>query len=297
MSARIFLTPRDISILIVLGEYGLLTSDVLHERFWAKSGPRACQQRLRLLTDQKLIRPMRAPIVTRPDRGGTAPLAYALAPIGADVCEEYTGIRPRRVVHDSLSPFTLRHRIDLVRVRLAWDLACGKAGLATTKWLLDSDPDPHASNAPAPAHRRLLSYNFLVNRQQISYRPDAVSLTFVPTEQGETPLVIAWELDRSTEGHKQVRAKLPGLTQFIDQRPYLRHFEDLPNVPARSIWVVQSRRRLAELQTVFAASPIAAAIRLAFLPTLCSGFSLRDKIWTDTSGQPRAILPSSASTG
>ena len=52
----IHLQPRDIEMLSLLGEVGILDTDLLHARCFAEVSLRRCQQRLKQHAEQGLIR-------------------------------------------------------------------------------------------------------------------------------------------------------------------------------------------------------------------------------------------------
>jgi len=289
MPRRFFLMPRDVRILELLGDYGIMPSTMLHERFWRGKGLRACQNRLALLCEHGLLRSMIPSIQTGRLRGGAVPIVYALTPKGADLVEAETALRPQRLVHQPLSAMTLHHRLDLLRTRLLWDDACTAASCPRPQWFLDSDHNPNASTTASPTQRKLLDDSFKERGQRVVYCPDAVCLTKLPGPHGTIPLICVWEIDRSTEGHRQLTEKLPGLALSLRSKVYRKHFPETPVEHFRSMWITRTDRRLQEIRKPFQSHEVAPVLRFAALRTLQPCFSLYDSVWTDADGLKRSI--------
>ncbi len=75
--------------------------------------------------------------------------------------------------------------------------------------------------------------------QKIHLQPDAACLIQIPLKEddfraGTTPLLIFWEIDRSTERTKQVANKCPGYGALLEEREYRRYWPHAEQAPVKS---------------------------------------------------------------
>ena len=133
------LQPRDLAILETVGELGTADTEIIHQLHFPDKTVRACQQRLRKVSDEGLLKSVRLIAVDGDMRSGSLPTLYFLTEEGAELVERETGRHPRRVTRSSPKPFTLRHRMDTVRARLAIDRATELAKLAAPEWIMEQD--------------------------------------------------------------------------------------------------------------------------------------------------------------
>lgn len=138
----ISLTSRDVEILQALWTARYLTAVQLQALFWRESRggqfgqTKACQRRLRQLTEHDLVRRIEQPV----KRGeGPRPYIYALNKGGAELLVAELGIasdevdwKPREA--ESNYPF-LEHLLATNDFRIALTLACERQGFTLETWL------------------------------------------------------------------------------------------------------------------------------------------------------------------
>lgn len=130
----------------MLHTHGYLSAPQLQALFWrgnpgSKIGPlKACQRRLKQLTDASLIRRIEQPV----KRGeGSKPYIYALAKTGARWLMDELGIDPQELdwrpkPAEEHYPF-MAHILAITDVRIAVTLAAEKTGLVLDSWLTDRE--------------------------------------------------------------------------------------------------------------------------------------------------------------
>jgi hypothetical protein len=287
------LVPRDLEILETVGELGTADAAILHRLHFPndKTG-RACQQRLRKLTDEGLLKRVRLIAVDGDMRSGSLPMLYFLTDEGADLVERETGRRPPRVTHSDPKPFTLRHRLDTVRARMAIDEAAKLAGIAAPAWIMEQDArgGQKATKGHSPSQFLVLHNRYQHDGQSVSFRPDAACHIHMPHNGGMVNLVAYLEVDRSTEGHLQWKRKLNGVEAFIDDAKGRRgHWPAVANPIIRVFVLCKTQRRISELIETTKSSSAAGHIRFTTFP-LDIATALTGDLWQSCDGEIRRII-------
>lgn len=288
------LQARDLAILETIGELGTADTEIVHQLHFPndKTG-RACQQRLKKIADEGLLKSKRVIVIDSGMPGGSQPMLYFLTESGADLVERETGTRPRRVTRSDPHDFTLRHRLATVWARLEIDRAAGLAGIVAPEWIMEQDARSggKARKGRSPTEDIILKKTYHRDNRSFSFWPDASFHLQVPYKGDSASLLAYIELDRSTEGHKQWREKkLPGIEAFLnDPKGWRSHW---PHVDGPTIVVLvlcKSERRISELIETIKPSPAAARIRFAKYP-LAPQTVLTSDVWQDCQGELKRII-------
>ena len=170
------LQPRDLEILQTVGELGTADTDIIHDlHFPLDSTGRACQQRLKKLSDAGLLKRVRLIASDGKMTAGSLPMLYFLTPDGADIVCRETGVSPKRVTTGEPKPFTLRHRLDIVRARLAIDQAARLSEVTPPEWIMEQDvrEDIKRTADRSPSDYLVLNNRYKVEGVTVAFRPDA----------------------------------------------------------------------------------------------------------------------------
>ena len=296
------LNQRDIHTLATLGEYGVLDRVLCHALCFADYSPEWCRQKLARLCAAGLLQATTLQVWHDEDgaRGGRIPMLYSLTKAGGDIVFVRTGAYPRRVLRSDPSPATFWHRLQIVHVRVAFDLAASRERLPQPQWIHEQDLWLAAPKSAMPQHRRLLSHEFRDDAGTvITCRPDAAALLQIPHPSGEddkaTSLAIHFEIDRSREGLAQCQAKIPGYEALFEHRAFTRYWPALRNEAHRVFWVVPSRQRIETLCDAFREFPAAAQFRFSTFEDCRPERILTQAVWCDLQGTPLTLynrLPS-----
>lgn len=290
----IHLQARDIEMLSLLGDVGILDTDLLHVRCFSEVSLRRCQQRLKQHVEQGLIRAQKL-AVWYGDQSGRVPTLFTLTERGAEVVAETTGWRPFRVHRSEPKPETFHHRLSIAKTRLALDDGFRSLDLNPPQWIMEQDRRPDANPDDPPSHQRLLYHPFPSGNVTITCQPDAACNMSIPrdatrTEAGMIDLIAYFEIDRSTERRGQVLNKLPGYAALIEQRGWLRYFPTAVSAPVRIFFVCQSQQRIKSLCECVSEHPLSSILRFATMRELTTKHPLTEALWQDTSGHRREIV-------
>jgi len=290
----IHLQPRDIEMLSLLGDVGVLDTDLLHVRCFPEVTLRRCQQRLKQHAEQGLIRSQKL-AVWYGDESGRVPTLFTLTERGADVVAEATGLRPFRVHRSDPKPETFHHRLAIVKTRLTLDDGFRSLRLTVPHWIMEQDRRPDAKPDEPPSRQRFLYHAFPDGNRSMTCQPDAACRMSIPHDAARTDskmidLVAFFEIDRSTERRGQVLGKLPGYAALIEKRSWIRYFPSAASAPVRIFFVCRSQQRIDSLRESLGQHPLAAIVRFGTMRELDSRHPLSDAIWQDSSGRRREII-------
>lgn len=290
----IHLQRRDIEMLSLLGDVGILDTGLLHVRCFPEVTLRRCQQRLKQHVEQGLIR-LQKLAVWYGDQSSRVPTVFTLTERGADVVAEATGLRPFRVHRSDPKPETFHHRLAIVKTRLSLDDGFQSLGLQLPQWIMEQDRSPDAKPNEPPSLQRLLYHAFPEGNRTITCQPDAACRMSIPrdaarSEAGMIDLIAYFEIDRSTERRGQVLTKLPGYAAAVEQRSWLRYFPQAASAPVRIFFVCQSQQRINSLRECLEENPLSSFLRFATMQELTARHPLNDAIWQDTTGRRREIV-------
>lgn len=292
------LNPRDIAILADLGDFYVLDTKLCHERHFPNASYEWCRQTLVRLRRAGFVRSIKLQVAYAEDfsaKGGRMPAYYFLTDEGATAVQRSIGIRPMRVLRSDPSPFTLFHRLQVARVRAAFDSAIQATPLDRPEWILEQDVRPDASDDLMPNQRRWLYHAFRHPRGVVTCQPDAAALLRIPNPGQPEPtyLVAFFEIDRSTEGLEQIMRKLPGYESLLKRRT-LPYWPNLRNMTIRVFWIVPSKQRINEIVAAIHQFEIAKTFRFTTFKN-CDASVLTHPVWTTICGETKAIytpLPS-----
>lgn len=294
------LQERDVKILAEVGELGLLDSATIHRRHWEPGTKiRACQQRLKLLVDSGLLRPtmLQVAVVRGPSSGGTIPTIYGLTPKGAEVVEAETGHTPRRIQRDDVKSPTLLHRLEMIHARLGFDDAARLAKLSPPSWIMEYDSEESPAGKAVTRYLVLHQRLRMADGEEVSCRPDASSVLHIPRQSDPAkldPLVVYWELDRSTNSHRREQNKAIGYEELLRQSVYNRHWPNLSgDLAVRIFYVCKSEERIAELRKTFATEHVGEVgkdFRFALASDVVPDRVLTEPVWSDTKGKRYQLL-------
>jgi hypothetical protein len=293
---RIRVNERDVRTLAIVGEYGVLDRALCHTLCFPRYSQEWCRQNLARLAGALLLR---TTVLTvwhdeEETRGGRIPLLYSLTSAGAEVVHARTGVYPRRVLRSDPSPTTFWHRLQVVRVRVAFDQAAEHTGLPAPRWIMEQDLRPDAPADAMPQHRRMLYHEFHAeDGAVVTCRPDAAASLSIPHPSGDaakmSTLAIHFEIDRSREGLAQCLGKVPGYSALFAQRAYARYWPDLSNPVHRVFWVVPSHQRIESLAAAFRAFPASAHFRFTTFTDCRPDRVLTQPVWCDLHGNPMTL--------
>lgn len=288
------LQPRDIEMFSLLGDVGVLDTDLLHARCFAEVSLRRCQQRLKQHVEQGLIRSQKL-TVWYGDQSGRMPTLFTLTESGAEVVHEVTGERPIRVCRSDPKPETFHHRLAIVKARLAIDDGFRSLGLSIPQWIMEQDRRSDAKPDEPPSQQRLLYHWFRSGDKTFSCQPDAACQMSIPRDAAAgnsklIELIAFFEIDRSTERRTQFLGKYPGYTALVEQRGWFRYFPSATSAPVRILIVCQSPQRIQSLRECSSNHPLAPLLRFTTAAELSSVHPLTSAIWQDTTGQRREFI-------
>jgi hypothetical protein len=292
MSAAVHLQERDLQFLLAVGELGMLDTDMIHHRHFTNVTLRRCQQRLAQLEGQGLTRSVGL-TVWYGNGSGRLPRIHCLTEKGASVVASITGDEPKRVLRSDPRPETLHHRLAVVRTRVAFGDACRAVGLAAPEWILEQDRREDVDAQAPPSRLRVLYHEFPLGGKTVTCQPDAACLLEIPRlepDTGTTPLLLFWEIDRSTESRKQALSKCAGYAALLESRSYRRYWPAAEQAPVRIFWVCRSQARIDSLLASFRAQPVAQQFRFTTADELRAESALTRPIWQALDGPSRAIL-------
>lgn len=292
MPKALHLQPRDLACLTDLGELGLLNTEHAHSRHFPDVSLRRCQQRLAEFASQGLTRTVPL-VVWHAGRRGRVPTVHCLTERGAAAVAAVTGVRPRRFSRSDPKPETLLHRLAMIEARLAFDDACRRLGLAQPAWLHEQDRHDESAEDECPSRQRVLYHEFPAREKPVTCQPDAACLVQIPRQPGQletTPLILFWELDRSTESRKQAASKCVGYAALLERRDYRRYWPAAERAPVRVFWVCRSGQRIESLSAAFREHAVAQQFRFAVAGDLTADTTLTSPIWRTVDGQCREIL-------
>ncbi len=295
----LILQPRDRDVLSALGENGLMDTELIHSHHFGGVSNRRCRQRNRLYQQHGLTRTTTLKLWTS-DSSQRAPTIHCLTEKGVEFVVLLDGDRPLRITKGEPQPATLHHRLRIVETKLMLDAACRANGLKTPQWVLEQDRDPAASNDLPPNQRRLLYHSFF-DPPRCTCQPDAGCRFVVPRDiakpqAGTSDIIGLFEVDCSTEGRKQIAAKLLGYTRLIAACAFQRYFPQSVKAVVRVFWICQTWARIDSLCEKLASDPVAQFFRFTTLNDLTSAQALTSPIWYATDGKRREIIRLPASS-
>lgn len=295
------LQPRDLIILQTVGELGTADTRILQQLHFPNDNTgRACQQRLRKIVEAGLLRNVRITAVDGGVTAGSHPQLFFLTPEGGQLVADETGLMPRRISRSEPKQFTLRHRFEVVRARLAIDQAAQLADLPSPEWIMEEDSKPGVTRRKGrlPTDYQILRNDYTRNGRRVRFRPDAACHIRLPAGDAVHSLLAYLELDRSTEGHKQWKDKLRGIEPFFDDpKGPAGHWPDLCEHPSDSLRkrppiilvLCKSKTRMLNLIETTRASPKAHLIRFSTYP-LDPAEALTGHIWHTCDGKTKSIV-------
>jgi hypothetical protein len=286
-----------VGTLALIGELGLLDTDMIHERFFAGVSRRRCQQRLQLYQAHGFTRTVILTVWFGDGDQGRIPAVHCLAERGADAVYSLIGRRPARVLRSEPKPETFYHRLAVVKSRLAIDDACATAGLSEPAWIMEQDRNPAATDL-LPFQQRMLYHAFRDGPKTITCQPDAVCLLRIPRTPAQpqtdtTNLLAYWEIDRSTERGSQILAKLPGYAAVVEKHDYRRYWPDLQKPAIRVFWVCRTEQRIEAICEKLKKAQAAKLFRFTTNDELTRQTALFAPIWRDVAGRRREIMRAS----
>ena len=289
------LTPRRYPMLFDIGEHGLLDTLMLKDRHFPDTTLRNCQKTLAQLVDDGFLVGTKLTVSYICDQGDKPrhrekriPTLYGLTEYCANELEKLTDERPQRVQRSTPAPHTYHHRRACVQVRLAFDAGITAASLASAEWTLESDLASNARADTPPNQRSLLFHHCGLGPATVSLQPDMACLVTLPSnKQSQTRLGIWWEVDRSTEGLKQLknRKKLIAYQLLIEQKLFSPYWQEVDHF--RICWVVESKRRIDTIRKALDGHPIGERFRFLIVADRDCGNLLTDRIWYTISGDDK----------
>jgi len=291
-SRNVRLNATRLALLADVGELGLIDVDIAHQRHHPTATKEWTRQLLVLLANGGLLgRVAIRVLLEQPggNSGGRPAAIYFLTEAGADIVAQCTGSYPKRPLRKSPSGFTIAHRLQIVKTRIAIEQAAAAAQLAPPQWIGESDLREGAAGDLSPHERRVLYHEFRTPRGKAVCRPDGAVLLRIPKPAGAdfSPLGCLLEIDFATEGSAQCRAKLPGYAALLHERTF-PYWSEFANLVVRVLWVVCSARRVSELARVYRDTEVAEFFRFTTFAH-CGPGLLTDPVWQDVEGRTLAI--------
>lgn len=292
-------SAEDINCLQSIGLYGMLnTLDV--RSCYPGYKENSIHKRLRLLTENGLVRAARLRVAFdhsgNAEKGGRLPSLYSLTPAGADFLEAATGERPARVLNSDLAPSTYMHRHEISEVVQIFTRSCLEANLPTPRWVLEQDVWKDAQSTLPPNQRRCLYHAMAIEGKRLICQPDIACLLQLPSAQ----VVLYWEIDRATEGRKQLRepAKTDAYLMLMGTQGFQRYWPDVPKEAFQFVfWVCPTPERLESLKTVFKDHKIAGHLRLTHRQIFNNESNVvTSPIWQTINGDLRSIFKQAHAT-
>jgi len=282
----LYLQPRDLQLLAELGEFGLLSTEVIHRRHFPKDTTGvAVRRRLRMLAGHGLIQSVTV-AVARQAAAGRLPAFHRLTPHGAEVLQHEIGMQAMRPGRSELpKPHTILHRAGMAEVALTFTDACRLHGLTLPTWHFEFDSAADVSRNAPLSQRFLLRNDYRrSDSKMLICWPDALCRFELTQQERSWKLALAWEYDRSSETHRQIAEKLDAYLPWLHDRAYFRNVPDAADV--RVFFVVPSRERLTNLVSSFHAHACAAVVRIAVARDLFAQEMLTTALWQPLDGSP-----------
>lgn len=295
MAQSVHLTSRCITLFADVGEHGILDRDDICARHFAGLSMRRCQQRLQAYCEHGLLRALPLSVWYAGKQGGRVPTVYGLTERGGAAVEQARGERPRRILRSDPKPETLHHRLAVVRARLVFDEGCRFSALQVPTWIMEQDRRRDARPNEPPSRQRVLFHEFNDGGKKVTCQPDGACAIEVPRtigrpEEGTTPLLIFWEVDRSTERTGQVLAKCPGYAALISRQEYRRYFPGSAGAAVRVFFVCPSLERVRSLASALKEHSVGPYLRFGAMPDLTPQAIMTAPVWTTVDGDRRTIM-------
>jgi hypothetical protein len=290
--SNVRISSRRLALLADIGELGLVDVQIAHQRHYSLATQERARQVLALLAKAGLLGrvTIQAQVVRDGQHeGGRLPNLYFLTEAGTELVARHTGSRPKRPMRRPPSPFTIAHRLEIVRTRIALDQAAAVARLPAPIWIYEGDLRGGDAGDLMPHERRILYHEFRTPRGKAVCRPDAAVLLRIPRPGGAdfSHLGGLLEIDLATEGGDQCRGKIPGYAALFTQRSF-PYWQQYSNLIARVLWIVRSERRLTELARVYRDTEVAEFFRFTTFAE-CGPHMLTEEVWRDASGRRMSI--------
>lgn len=297
MSANLRLQPRDVGLLTELGEVGLLDTATIRERHFPddRTGE-ACLRRLRLYAGHDLTEAIAPAVSFGLPRGGRLLAIHRLTQRGAEVLHHVTGEWPRRVVKKMPRSETLLHRLGCAKLQLLLKDACDLARFPPPQWIAEYDTRPGVGLKATLPERFVLCQSYPTpDGRKVTCWPDAAALLSIPGQQAGAPpvwhpLVLLFEVDRSTETLKQFARKLPGYQQLLTRGDWRKFWPGVQNPTVRVFVVVPSDERLQNIAAAISNLPGSEFFRLATAASLTPEQFFTAPLFRTVSGDARPIL-------
>lgn len=275
--------PRDVRLLIEMGEVGILSEPLARRHFPDDRSGKACPKKLRQYVQTGLVEELKLRDAT----------VYRLTPLGIEEVERLAGQRPKRAGRgDPPKDDTLAHRLGTIGVRLALDDACRLASINPPDWIMEYDPMPGGkATDPLPQRIRLCEELQIEGGELVTCWADAAARVRFPTNP-PWDLVAYLEYDRSTMTHVQMREKFRAWECFFAELAHHRHWPRLDRHIARLLIVCRSFGRIQNLAQTLADSPLACHVRMAVEENVRPETLFTEPTWYDATLKPRAILKS-----
>ncbi len=285
---RICITERDISILVMVYQYGGCAVSHLFRRFWGVSERtldtgNSCYRRIHQLVEAGYLHADRLPSLTGL---GAGHLFLTLGPKGRAVLAEHLRLSRSDLkrLRQIITPFIGAHHLAICDFRCSLEIACARSGFAElVEWTSErelrappilkiTDPRPPTSTATAPLIPLISDGEFrlrLSDGAEVSAR---------------------LEMDMGTIASKRIRARFRAYLAHapVDERPVLWVVPDISRQQALTQWAAQEARLLSADTdpTIFWSTP-----REHIHDT-----TILDTIWQVVGGPRIALLPSPAPT-
>lgn len=288
------LTDNDFTTLSDIGESGVLTAEDIHQTHFSEYTYDGCLKRLRQYRDHGWTRITKLGVwfadQRSGNRGGAIPSVHSLTDEGADLIESHLGVRPLRVLRSEPAPQTLLHRLTIAKTMRQFSRGCESVGLRKPAWILEQDSWREAPTNLPPNQKRMLYHLFRIQGQSISCLPDAACRFQIKNAE----LGVFWEIDRSTEGLKQIReSKLDAYVHLLNEKSYHRYWSEFDSKLLYVFWVCRSPQRIDSLCELIQEHPIAPYFRFVETRHLDEPTTLlTSPIWQTVEGDRRAIFQS-----
>jgi hypothetical protein len=142
--------------------------------------------------------------------------------------------------------------------------------------------------------RRLLYERFQVGEHEPFCRPDASSRMQIPKPSGKgaDPLIVYWEIDRSTNSPGVEREKTFGYQALLDTQTFQKHWppRDDKDQTVRVFYVCPSQERINSIVAEIRAAPVSRFYRFAIRAEMLSTNAVTGTIWQDVEGKRYAIV-------
>jgi protein involved in plasmid replication-relaxation len=290
MSTGIRYQPRDVKILSLIGELGILDLETIKTRYFlVGESDKACPKKLRQYKKLGLILEHKVEVASKKET--RVYFVFRLTREGADEIERLTGVRPKRAGGTNPPDSkTLQHRLGVLHTRLKFDDACQLQELSPLEWIMEWDGDPEAPATAELSERIILNHSFQKSGRRLSCWPDAAFRFQLPDGPCED-LLGYLEYDRSTMDHADMLEKLDGYAELLESRAYLEHWPQVREEHfARVLFVCQSEQRISNLSETYATHQASSFVRFATAASLVPARLFTEPIWRTTDGKLLAIL-------